>query len=707
MSGDPYVGIAAEDPYAGLGAPEAPAQPRRNNWDALRPADARNALQQAQQTLEQSIRRLPPAQQAAARDRFNNDPRIKSIRDKVWQGASAEPYRLGDLMRSKISMGITDRLAPLVDATADSLHGRGGSWTQNYSQHQAVVDRNRAEYQQAHPVADWATLPANLAGAGPAGGAANLTLGGMARTGALVGAVGGVGNARGTMGQQALQIGTSALGGAILGPVIGTVAPYIARGVGAARNTIAGLVGREQAPAATRSGQILLKTLADQGQTPNQAARVVQAAHENGVPMALMDTGDEARGLASAISRKPGPGRKLMREVVIPRQTGQGERIQTSIRRDLGPTANVRAQSEALTSQAQAAAAPHYDQAYAAPGASVFDVSDLMSRPSMRKALPNAVRIAQEEGRDPNALGIRFDEAGNPTSFENPSWQTFDYVKRGLDDVVEAYRDPVTGRLNLDTEGRAVNGTLRDFLARVDKANPDYAAARQAYAGPARMASALRKGASIGNSDAEDIWAHTRDMTPPELAQYRLGVRSALGKLVNGRTDGSDKVNALLNTPKKRAALAQVFGGEEGLDRFLTTLGQEGELAKTYGRVDTGSKTAHNLADDANLDGMGGIAANAAGRAVKGHGLVSNAISTLADLHKYGTGKAGERVVSELAAGLSETDPAAFREAIKAARRAAALNRVGKRPNVPAKRLGSLTGGKVANGVVSLMEPNQ
>lgn len=66
-----------------------------------------------------------------------------------------------------------------------------------------------------------------------------------------------------------------------------------------------------------------------------------------------------------------------------------------------------------------------------------------------------------------------------------PSWQTLDYVKRGLDDVLEGCRDKTTGKLALDTESKAVNDTLRGLLSRLDTSNPDYAAARAACAGPA------------------------------------------------------------------------------------------------------------------------------------------------------------------------------------------------------------------------------
>jgi hypothetical protein len=64
--------------------------------------------------------------------------------------------------------------------------------------------------------------------------------------------------------------------------------------------------------------------------------------------------------------------------------------------------------------------------------------------------------------------------------------------------VIEAYRDPVTGRLNLDTVGRAINATQREFIKELDKLNPAYGEYRAAFAGPAKLANALTKGAKIG-----------------------------------------------------------------------------------------------------------------------------------------------------------------------------------------------------------------
>ena len=354
---------------------------------------------------------------------------------------------------------------------------------------------------------------------------------------------------------------------------------------------------------------------------------------------------------------------------------------------------------------AKAQAGPLYEAAYARPGAGAVhpQIADLLDRPSMRGAMVRAQRLASEEGDNPAALGFDLDGQGEVTLKSVPSWKTLDYVKRGMDDVIEGYRDKTTGRLVLDTEGRSINGTLREFIKRVDAVNPEYAAARQAYAGPASMTTALRKGSMIGNKDAETILAETRDLTAAEVEQYRLGARSALSKMLEGRVDGADKVRALIGTPKKRSALAQLFGGDDGLDNLLGTLAHEAKTSATYGRVNTGSQTAANLADDANLEGLSGVAANAAGRAIQGQGMVSNAVRTIGELARYGVGKKGERVRAELAAGLSETRPEVLSSLVKSAARAGAKQRiVGKIGKRVAPRAG-VASGQVAGQTIGTL----
>src|SRR3546814_19291831 len=105
----------------------------------------------------------------------------------------------------------------------------------------------------------------------------------------------------------------------------------------------------------------------------------------------------------------------------------------------------------------------------------------------MRAAYRNAARIAGEEGVEPRGLGLAFNDAGDVVFEETPAnMRTLDYIKRGLDDVLERYRDPTTGRLVLDNTGRAIDQTRRALLDELDNINPDYAKARAAWAGPSQ-----------------------------------------------------------------------------------------------------------------------------------------------------------------------------------------------------------------------------
>ena len=99
-------------------------------------------------------------------------------------------------------------------------------------------------------------------------------------------------------------------------------------------------------------------------------------------------------------------------------------------------------------------------------------IGTLLPRPSMRAGMANAMKIATEEGRNPNVLGIDLNAQGEPVFTRVPSWQTLDYLKRGLDNVVEQYRDKATGKLVLDTYGRAAKLTRQQFRGHPARSEP-------------------------------------------------------------------------------------------------------------------------------------------------------------------------------------------------------------------------------------------
>jgi hypothetical protein len=282
--------------------------------------------------------------------------------------------------------------------------------------------------------------------------------------------------------------------------------------------------------------------------------------------------------------------------------------------------------------------------------------------------------------------------------------QTMDYIKRGMDDVVETFRDGTTGRLNLDTRGKATNNLLRDFISELDRINPAYRAARAAYAGPTRMAAALKDGSAAINATADDLLVKTRDLTPSELEQFQLGLRSGLTDKLEGAGDYANRVRLLVGTPRKRAALAQVFGDEANLDNFLATLADEARIGQTYQSVTGNSLTPERQAFDGatNDQGLVNIATNAAVTGVTGS-PVRAIVQALADLKNYGAGEAGKRTRAEVAAALSETDPAILRQALRDAQRSMARDRLANRRGaavaVPQGRVAGVVAGQGVNAL--------
>jgi hypothetical protein len=342
---------------------------------------------------------------------------------------------------------------------------------------------------------------------------------------------------------------------------------------------------------------------------PDEVAQALVQAGELGVPAALADVSPDVNSLTGAALRRSPAAAGNAREALATRSRGQYDRFTGAIERDLGPVENIPQRSEDLITQARAAAGPLYESAYNAPGASVVDLSDLMGRPSINRALANARRIVLEEGREPTSLGFDFNEAGDTVLARTPSWRTLDYVKRGLDDVVEGYRDPTTGKLVLDTEGHAVNGTLRDFLSRVDKVNPDYAAARAAYAGPSAEREAMKRGQEAIRISPDQLGVNVSRASPAQADQMRLGFQSSLAENAGRLRNNANPFQATLDTPAMEQRLGTLYpSGIGDVARLLTQRDLERDVASSTNRLIGNSMTAERAVADDAFNGQGSVA---------------------------------------------------------------------------------------------------
>lgn len=469
---------------------------------------------------------------------------------------------------------------------------------------------------------------------------------------------------------------------------------------------------------APRAREIVSGTIADDLLSPRDVGPMLDKARSNGVNLSLMDLGDNLRGLGGAVSRKPGKGRRLITSMVDTRQGEQNARIRGAISRDLGDIVNPFEQGDALMAQAKAKAGPLYDEAYAAQPIASPALDELLATPAGRQAVWRAKTIAANERRDPTKLGFALDEEGNvvlnpvqhvaeegddlilnqsPQKVRSYSPQTLDYVKRGLDDIIEAQRNPVTRQLHLDEAGRAINDVRANFVKEVDRLNPAYGKARAAYAGPASARQAMESGRKALNYSDQEIERATMNLSDADRQQFALGFRAAMADALDRRVDAGDKVKALLGSPRKRQALAKVFGGEEGFNRFLETMGQERMASDSYAAVRLSSPSANRLEEGADAAQKFERGTRAATDLARGNisGMIGNGINAIRDIHRFGLGDTAQRTRDEVAALLSELDPVIVRSALEKAMRdnAARLNRNGPAKNI---KLGTINAVRTA-----------
>lgn len=335
------------------------------------------------------------------------------------------------------------------------------------------------------------------------------------------------------------------------------------------------------------------RAVVNSGADMDSVAAALAQADSMGVPMTGADTAPELLSLAGAATRFSPTAGGTARNIMQERNLGQLGRYRQAIERDLGPIANIPQRSEDLIQQARQQAAPLYDQAYAAPGASSVQIDDLTSRPTFRQALQQAYREVADEGLDPTTLGFDLNDAGEVVLSRTPSWRTLDYVKRGLDNVIEAETDAING---ISSAGRRAVSMKNDLLGRMDNVNPAYAQARAAYAGPAAERQMLREGQLAARENPDQLSLDVASLSPAQREQMRLGYQSQLSSNAGRLRDNSNPWGQLY-TDDAAQRLGTLYP-EDGVANLLAQRDLELQLAGNANRLIGNSMTAERQVAD-------------------------------------------------------------------------------------------------------------
>lgn len=426
--------------------------------------------------------------------------------------------------------------------------------------------------------------------------------------------------------------GANPLSGAAIGAVGAPVGVLGEKAVGAIAQPVARAVGNvitDLSPewTATAAANKLTKALAQDGLTPDQVAARMRLLGPNATPVDAASSllgvkaGGNFRNLAETAANSPGEGQALANRVFGQRTESAPERINQAVRAATGATGNVHAEFSDLAAQRAAAARPLYEKALAGTITPDDRLRGFLADPVFQAGLGRGQEIQRLEAL---ASGTPFDASeyaslkttpaaqtpslvvgtdGKPLSVTTTPGKTAtismrgaDAAKRGLDDLVEGYRDPVTGLLRLDQRGRALNNLRGAYVDYLDQINPDYASARAAWSGPSASMDALNMGRAALNKDAEVTAGNVARLSPNDRQFFLSGVTRALQDKIGAAQDGADATRKIFGNSLIRNRIAAAFDDPEAFDEFARQMGNEAQFAATKNEVLKGSQTARRVA---------------------------------------------------------------------------------------------------------------
>lgn len=349
--------------------------------------------------------------------------------------------------------------------------------------------------------------------------------------------------------------------------------------------------------------------------------------------------GENTRGTLDLNANLPGRTKEDLEQLIRNRQATRPGRMDDVVYSVNGGYGRARDINTSLEAQKVAESAPLYQQLHSMSIPVSDNLRSIFDSAKRLGAAGTASKIATAE-RVPFSLGNKEanDALMNVSRGGNVSMRDADLIKRGIDDLIEGQTDPITQKVT--TLGRSYVRLKNDLLSELDTLTTDpktgvslYKSARDAFAGPASLQSAIKKGRAFWNDDAEKIATLTEGFSQSEHEAFKIGASEKLREMVGTQSGQNrllnvwkdrntrEKFQALLGDDVKYSQVEQMLKGEETLKR-LESLGP-GRNSRTFSR--------EAASDQQNADNASDLIS--AGMSVKTGGLSS----LLSAASKYAT----------------------------------------------------------------------
>lgn len=549
---------------------------------------AQTEPEQPEGPQSQSLRsQLSEITQHPARALYEQEP--------LWQKPLSAANDIADLAVNGITMGFGNKAAA---ALRSGITGEPYDKSFELMKGQTEAARDRSGY--AGTAAEFGgavATPMALAGKG-------VTLAGRFGTAGMEGAKGLLARAGLSGVEGAAYGGTSAAGndgdigyGMLTGGALGAAVPVATSVAGSVLKPIADAVGARINPEGFASQKVAERL--SNSMTPQQAAN--RMAANPGTNLADVG-GKSTRDLLRTATNIPGAAKDRVNAQLTLRQFGQGDRLKSAVADTFADPDGYLAAKDAISAEAQRLADPLYKRAYAQPVHYSKELEGILNTPAGKAALSHAEQLAANEQVPFQQLFVNIVDDGSAYARRVPDTRGWDYIKRAMDDMVDAQTDPITKKVT--NEGRIIVALKNRMLGEVDKFNPDYAAARQAFAGQAQLDTAMETGRNVFKLSPEAMKREIAAMNPAQKAAARVGAAETLRGQIDAAGVTQNSVLRIFSKPSQMKNLQTMFETPQQFAEFRKAIFSEARKRSTYEAIKGNSSTASQLADMGEAGGL-------------------------------------------------------------------------------------------------------
>ena len=389
--------------------------------------------------------------------------------------------------------------------------------------------------------------------------------------------------------------------GALIGGALGLAVPGATSAGGASTRWLLEKLAKEEGKTSKVATEKIARALQKSGVEPKKIQEKITSDAKLGVPSTVANTTPVLSDLAESLAQRGGPGSEAIAEKLNSQKSNVRDRVYGQVRKGLKP-GDYYDDEQRMIKELRSKAKDAYEKAYAFGEVDDPQLLEVLQNPQFKKFYDKAMDIANLEalsaklkGEDVSRFQLKpifsMDESGVPTLVANPDVRTLDYIKRGIDAIIDS------GFSSDKSLSKAEAGALRDvknlFVETIDKNVPDYQAARKIYSGDAEILDAMRSGLSdFGKLDHEQVLQKVSNMSPAEKDAFRTGVSRNLYSQIMDPGTNINAAQKLIGSPENQRKLQALFEKPEDFELFKAALTRESQLFSEAGKILGGSQTA-------------------------------------------------------------------------------------------------------------------